>query len=75
MYPDKTIFQKYGPQIFTVIAALIVFILMGFVSSLDQQSAVSEAETYCDMVQQHKLNPETGWPDYRGTFNEMCRKS
>lgn len=45
---------------------------VGLASNLDFTEAIADEAHYCAMVRQYQLDPNTGWPDYRGIYDEVC---
>jgi hypothetical protein len=41
--------------------------------TLDYDDAVERDEHYCFMVELHKQDPDNGWPDFNGNYDEVCR--
>jgi len=59
-------------RFFYVVLIVIVFglILTGLPD--DSEVAQDQLDTYCEMVQLRMQNPDLGWPDYKGIYNEVC---
>lgn len=54
----------------------LIFLAVGLsigtlLSSCPKAPDMEEAQ-YCDLVALHKRDPTLGWPDYRGTFDQLC---
>lgn len=47
---------------------LVVSLCVGKVGQMDYQDAQQKEKRYCEMVE------DKTWPDYDGTYEEMCRK-
>lgn len=53
-----------------VVAALVLGVLAlgGFKDAAEDL----EQRQYCELVALHKANPDLGWPDFHGTFEQEC---
>jgi len=60
-------------RLFYVLLVVVVFglILTGLPD--ESQDAQADLDLYCDMVHLRQQNPDLGWPDYRGIYNEVCQ--
>lgn len=65
---QSTLFKTFGP----VAAGLLLLAAYGLVGSSDVESERADAELYCDMVKLNKHDPQKGWPDYKGTYDDYC---
>ena len=41
----------------------------------DEQVSKTDDDVYCTMVLAFNSNPHLGWPDYKGTAKEICKKT
>lgn len=73
MYPetDNRVLKR-RLVILSVIAA--VLLAWSYVTGADIEDEQAEQELYCEMVKQHRKDANTGWPDYREQFAELCAK-
>ena len=57
-----------------LLAVAIVAIAYLLVAWKDEQVSKSDDNVYCTMVLAFNSNPHLGWPDYKGTAKEICKK-
>lgn len=67
---DSSILRTRLQVLLVIIAFMAV---LGLLGALDVEDEQAEQDLYCDMVKQHRKDPSTGWPDYRGEFDELCK--
>lgn len=73
MYPESdNRVLKARLVVLSVIAAALL--AMSYVTRADIEDEQLEQELYCEMVKQHRKDANTGWPDYREQFAELCTK-
>ena len=66
--------SKPKDNFYTICAAfLAVLMLFGMVGAMDAEDEQAQLEQYCEMVNLHKQDPSTGWPDYDGIYAESCK--
>lgn len=53
-----------------VVAALVAGVLA--ISGFEDGAQAIEQRQYCELVALHKANPDLGWPDFHGTFEQEC---
>ncbi len=53
---------------FFILAAVVLFGLLGLAGEMDYQDALREERNYCKMVR------EGSWPDYENIYEEVCKK-
>lgn len=56
-----------------LICLLLFAGVVWWIAEDDQREQREEVALYCDMVELHQRNPELGWPDYRGIYDEVCK--
>lgn len=64
--------QNHDMALFAALAAL-AFLLIGAALSGPSEEDL-QRQQYCDMVAMNKQDPETGWPDFHGTFEQECKE-
>lgn len=69
---NRSTMTKLINVLLIVAGTVSVLILIGTAGEQDRIEADRSAEVYCEMVRIHKENPEFGWPDFRGTYDEFC---
>ena len=57
-----------------LLAVAIVAIAYLLVAWKDEQVSKSDDDVYCTMVLAFNSTPHLGWPDYKGTAKEICKK-
>lgn len=57
-----------------VLAALVI--LFATLALVSQQITMEKADDdfYCMMVDLHRSSPKQGWPDYKGVYEQQCRR-
>lgn len=59
----------------TLIALLVLIVLIIAIAVMRGHDEEDLAQRhYCEMVTLYKQNPSTGWPDYEGTYDQLCRE-
>lgn len=71
MYPE-TDNRVLWARLRVLLAILAVCFVLGYVTGMDEEDERLEQELYCEMVKQHRKDANTGWPDYREQFAELC---
>lgn len=59
--------------IWSMTAFLALFTALLVVGATDQDIQSHETALYCEMVSIHLEDETLGWPDYRGTYDEVCK--
>lgn len=59
-------------RLFAIVCALAVLAAFGMVGSADLEAEDMDAARYCEMVHINKADHRKGWPDYEGTYDELC---
>lgn len=63
-------------KIFTIIALLSVFGLLGVAGQMDYEDAIMAEKHYCEMVTAYKeSNGQYGWPDFKNIYLSACDKA
>ena len=57
-------------KVIFIICGLLVLALVG---SIDYDEELARDEHYCFMVELNKQDPDNGWPDFNGNYDEVCR--
>jgi len=57
-----------------LIAVIMVAAAYLLVAWRDAQVSKTDDDVYCTMVLAFNSNPHLGWPDYKGTAKEICKK-
>jgi|SaaInl5LU_22_DNA_1037371.scaffolds.fasta_scaffold44777_2 hypothetical protein len=52
---------------------LLLFTVLLIAGATDQDIESHETALYCEMVAIHKADQTLGWPDYKRTYNEVCK--
>ena len=52
---------------------LLLFTVLLIAGATDQDIESHETALYCEMVAIHKADQTKGWPDYKRTYNEVCK--
>lgn len=55
---------------------LLVILLVGFIlvaGKMDFEDEANDQAIYCDMVAKHKQDASTGWPDFKGNYDQVCK--
>lgn len=56
------------------LALFTVLLIAGAIAgATDQGIEAQETALYCEMVSIHLEDETLGWPDYRGTYDEVCK--
>ena len=56
-----------------LIIALIVAGVIALISVMTVEQEQKELDLYCEMVELRQTNPDLGWPDYKGIYEEVCK--
>jgi hypothetical protein len=54
-------------------ACLALFTVLLIAGATDQDIESHETALYCEMVSIHNADETLGWPDYKGTYDEVCK--
>jgi len=52
---------------------LLLFTVLLIAGATDQDIESHETALYCEMVAINKADQTLGWPDYKRTYNEVCK--
>jgi hypothetical protein len=52
---------------------LLLFTVLLVAGATDQDIESHETALYCEMVAINKADQTLGWPDYKRTYNEVCK--
>lgn len=59
--------------IWSLTAFLALFTVLLVAGATDQDIESDETALYCEMVAINKADQTLGWPDYKRTYNEVCK--
>lgn len=59
--------------IWSMTACLALFTVLLIAGATDQDIESHETALYCEMVSIHNADETLGWPDYKGTYDEVCK--
>ena len=51
----------------------MLFTVLLIAGATDQDIESHETALYCEMVAINKADQTLGWPDYKRTYNEVCK--
>lgn len=59
--------------IWSMTACLALFTVLLIAGATDQDIENHETALYCEMVAIHYADQTKGWPDYKRTYDEVCK--
>ena len=60
------------PKVAIAVIILGALVLLALSALGDKKEEDIQLRQYCDLVALGKADPDLGWPDFKGTFNQHC---